>query len=247
MMSLARTNLGEIVKKQYVFKLKAHIDSYSSLVGIQLLALLFSFGGVGSMGSYGDGLDMEVKYYSGDLVLVFTIIWAFVTATTLTTKPYRNHDFTFVSNRLTSSLSNILFLASISLAGALTAILSGNLLRFLVFIFVDRPIYTLGTAWPDMAAGTVIALFYLLLITSLGYFIGSLVQVSKLFIILIPVLFFGSLFLDAFAQREPMVTSIFQFYNMEGSLLLMMVKTLITCAALLAAAVGILNRLEVRQ
>jgi hypothetical protein len=71
--------------------------------------------------------------------------------------------------------------------------------------------------------------------------------VSKLFIILIPVLFFGSLFLDAFAQREPVVTSIFQFYITESSLLLLMVKTIITCAVLLAAAVSILNRLEVRR
>ncbi|WP_053361500.1 hypothetical protein [Bacillus sp. FJAT-27251] len=246
-MSFARTKLGDIVKKQYAFKLKAHIDSYSSLMGIQLLALLFSFGGVGSMGSYGDGLDLEVKYYSGDLVLIFTVIWAFVTATTLTTRPYRNHDFTFVSNRLTSSLSNVLFLASISLAGAVTAMLSGNLLKVFVYMFADGPIYNQGTGWADLAAGTVIALFYLFLITSAGYLIGSLVQVSKLFVILIPVVFFGSLFLDAVANREPIVNSVFQFYIMESSLLLLMVKTLITCAVLLAAAVGILNRLEVRR
>ncbi|KKK36337.1 hypothetical protein WQ57_19830 [Mesobacillus campisalis] len=247
MMSLARTSSGDIVKRQYAFKLKAHIDSYSSLVGIQMLALLFSFGGVGSMGSYGDGLNLEVKYYSSDLVLVFTAIWAFVTATTLTTRPYRNHDFTFVSNRLTSSLSNILFLASISLAGALTAMLAGNLLKVFVFIFADGPIYNQGTGLADLAAGTVIALFYLFLVTSAGYLIGSLVQVSKLFVILIPVVFFGSLFLDAVANREPIVNNVFQFYIMESSLLLLMVKTLITSAALLAAAVAILNRLEVRR
>jgi hypothetical protein len=53
MMSLKTINLAETVKKQFVFKLKANIDVFSSLVGIQLLAILFSLNGVGSMGMGG--------------------------------------------------------------------------------------------------------------------------------------------------------------------------------------------------
>ena len=111
MMSLTNQLIWQkTVKKQYFFKLKANIDAFSSLVWIQLLAHLFSLGGVASMGMGGTNLSVDVKYYSADLVIGFTMLWAFVTAITITTKPYRNHDFTFVTNRLSSSLSNILFL-----------------------------------------------------------------------------------------------------------------------------------------
>ena len=127
MMSLKTINLAETVKKQFVFKLKANIDVFSSLVWIQLLAILFSLNGVASMGMGGTNLSVDVKYYSADLVIIFTMLWSFVTAITITTKPYRNHDFTFVSNRLSSSLSNILFLLTASFIGSITATLSWKL------------------------------------------------------------------------------------------------------------------------
>ena len=108
-MSLLTTNVSQTVKKQFFFKLKANIDSLSSLIWIQLLAILFSFGGVSSMWSSNGEASIEVQYFTSDIVVVFTFIWSFVTAITITTKPYRHHDFTFVTNRLSSSLSNILF------------------------------------------------------------------------------------------------------------------------------------------
>src|SRR6476660_9775510 len=141
MMSLTKVNLAETVKKQYKFKLKANIDVFSSLVWIQLLAILFSLGGVASMGGGSVDLNFNVKYYSADLVVVFTMLWSFVTAITITTKPYRNHDFTFVSNRLSSSLSNILFLLTVSFIGSITATLAGNLVKLLVSILFKQEIF----------------------------------------------------------------------------------------------------------
>ena len=64
MMSLKTIDLAETVKKQFVFKLKANIDVFSSLVWIQLLAILFSLNGVASMGVGGTNLSVDVKYYS---------------------------------------------------------------------------------------------------------------------------------------------------------------------------------------
>ena len=73
MMSLTKVTLAEIVKKQYLFKLKANIDSFSSLVWIQLLAILFSFGGIGSSGMGMGEMNIDVKYYSSDMVIVFSL------------------------------------------------------------------------------------------------------------------------------------------------------------------------------
>ncbi|MGG4267702.1 hypothetical protein [Peribacillus simplex] len=246
-MSLTKVNLKETVKKQYFFKLKANIDAFSSLIGIQLLALLFSIGGVGSVGMGGDNINVNIKYYSADLVIGFTLIWAFVTAITITTKPYRNHDFTFVTNRLSSSLSNILFLLTASIVGSITAILAGELLKVLAYVLLDEQIYSIH-AWPqELVMGICVTIFYVFFITSIGYFIGTLVQVGKWFIILLSVLFFGSLFLGASIQTEPFLVNVFTFYTMESSLSLFIFKVIVTVAVIFTAAITILNRMEVRR
>ncbi|MFE4895377.1 hypothetical protein [Peribacillus butanolivorans] len=246
-MSLTSVNLWETVKKQYFFKLKANIDAFSSLIGIQLLALLFSFGGVGSVGMGGENFSINIKYYSADLVIGFTLIWAFVTAIVITTKPYRNHDFTFVTNRLSSSLSNILYLLTASIVGSITAILSGNLLEILARILLDDQIYSFNTGLQELVMGIGVTILYVFFVTSIGYFIGALVQESKLFIILIPVLFFGILFLEASMQKEPFLINVFKFYGMESTLSLFIIKVIITVAVLFTAAISILNRMEVRR
>ena len=93
------------------------------------------------MGMGGANLSVDVKYYSADLVIVFTMLWSFVTAITITTKPFRNHDFTFVSNRLSSSLSNILFLLTTSFIGSITALFSGNLVKLLVSVLFKQGLF----------------------------------------------------------------------------------------------------------
>lgn len=247
MMSLTKVNLKKTIKKQYFFKLKANIDAFSSLIGIQLLALLFSIGGVGSAGMGGSNISVNIEYYSADLVIGFTLIWAFVTAITITTKPYRNHDFTFVTNRLSSSLSNILFLLTASIVGGITAILAGNLLKVLAFIFLDERIYGVHSGLQELVMGIGVTIFYVFLVSSIGYFIGTLVQVSKLFIILISVLLFGTLFLEASIQKEPFLVNVFTFYTMESTLSLFIIKVIVTVAVFFSVAISILNRMEVRR
>ncbi|AMM93194.1 hypothetical protein QUF81_16080 [Peribacillus simplex] len=246
-MSLTKVNLKKTIKKQYFFKLKANIDAFSSLIGIQLLALLFSIGGVGSAGMGGSNISVNIEYYSADLVIGFTLIWAFVTAITITTKPYRNHDFTFVTNRLSSSLSNILFLLTASIVGGITAILAGNLLKVLAFIFLDERIYGVHSGLQELVMGIGVTIFYVFLVSSIGYFIGTLVQVSKLFIILISVLLFGTLFLEASIQKEPFLVNVFTFYTMESTLSLFIIKVIVTVAVFFSVAISILNRMEVRR
>ena len=248
MMSLTKANLAETVKKQYLFKLKANIDAFSSLIWIQLLAILFSFGGVGSMGGGGANLNIEVKYYSADLVIVFTMLWSF---------HYSDYHYiqnhivimilSFVTNRISSSLSNILFLLTASIIGSITAVLAGNLVNVLVSILFKQETFS-DLYWIlEFMLGIGITILYVFFLSSIGYLIGSLVQVSKGFIILIPVLFFGSLFLEASMQKTPFLFHVFQFYVMESSLSLFIMKTLITTAVFFIAAISLLNRMEVRR
>lgn len=247
MMSLTTSSLGETVRNQYLHKLKANIDSFSSLVGIQLLAMLFSFGGVGSSGFGGGEMSVNIKYYSSDMIFAFTMIWAFITALTITTKPYRDYDFTFVTNRLSSSLANILFLGSASLLGALTTVLSGNLLQVIATLFLDEQLYYLQADSSHFILGISITFFYLFLISSIGYLVGTLVQVNKLFVVMIPGLFIGSLFLQAATSTEPTLWKIIQYYTMETTVAFFILKALLTTLALFTVAITVLSRLEVRR
>jgi hypothetical protein len=175
------------------------------------------------------------------------MLWSFVTAITITTKPYRNHDFTFVSNRLSSSLSNILFLLAASFIGSITATLSGNLVKLLVSILFKQGLFHFYNGSLEFVLGLGVSIIYVFFLSSIGYLIGTLVQVSKGFIILIPVLLLGSIFLAASMHKEPLLIQIFQFYMLESSLLLFILKTLLTTVLFFIAAISLLNRMEVKR
>src|SRR5690606_14116494 len=118
-----------VVKKQYVFKLKAYLGVFTSLLAVQLLAILFSGSGVSSSGSGMNDMHIRVHFYSADMVLVFTFIWAFIISMLLTTKVNRYPDFTFVSYRLSSNLANIYFLVTASIIAGTSAMLSSYLVK----------------------------------------------------------------------------------------------------------------------
>ena len=247
-MSLTKTNLAETVKKQFVFKLKANIDSFSSVVFIQLLAIvLSSFSGVASSGMSSEDIQINVNYYSADLIIPFTFIWAFTTAITITTRSYRNHDFTFISNRLSSSLSNILFLAAAAILGSITALLAGNLLKLLMYLRLESLVFSGTTSISDFLIGICVTFLYVFLFSAVGYFIGTLVQLNKVFSVLIPVLIFGSLFFGSFILGFPFLTDLFQFYGKESVLSIFIMKALVTAAVFFIASTSIWNQLEVRR
>ncbi|NBI28550.1 hypothetical protein [Chengkuizengella marina] len=246
-MSLTRTNLAKTIKKQYFFKLKANITSFTLLIGVQLLALLFSLGGVASSSFGSSSIRLNTQYYTADIVIIFTLIWAFVMAITITTKPHRDLDFTFVTNRLSSSFANILYLLTVSIVGSMMAILSDNLLRVIIYTFLDKQFYSSTMGLQEFIMGISITSFYVLMVCSIGYFVGTLVQISSLFTILLPALFFGSLFLRPSMDEKPIITNAFEYYLLESSLTLFIVKIVITTALFFTISTSILNRMEVRQ
>ncbi|WP_154651054.1 hypothetical protein [Robertmurraya massiliosenegalensis] len=248
MMSLANVSLMETVKKQFQFKMKAYIDAFSSLVGIQFIAILFSLAGNGgSSGGSSSGFIFHIKNYSADLVIVFTFIWILVTSITITTKPYRNQEFTFVTNRLSSSLSNIFFLLAASILGAITAVMSRFLIQCIAYFLFKEQLYATPLVTSEIMIGIVASLLYIFWISSIGYFIGALVQVHKMFAVLVPVIVVGSLFYDGFMQRDATLIGLFQFYFFESSLALFAIKVLVTTALFYLASMSILNRMEVRR
>src|SRR5690606_25183779 len=189
-MSLINASFLDVVKKQIFFKVRSYYGTFTSLITVQVIALLFSFNGVGQMGLG----NISISTYSGSTIFVFTIFWTFITAVTLTTKPYFYIDFSFVTNRLSSHLSTVGMLVVYSFIASTTSTFAGILLRVILF-FKDGSTKIIADhfflSFSDLLVGIYIGTLYLLLFATLGYFIGMFTQISKLFAFVIPALFIG--------------------------------------------------------
>lgn len=249
MMYLAEVKLREVVKKQFLYKLKMYLSVFSSLLIIQAVGMLLSLNGSSSMGMSSDGYSLNISYYTGDMVIIFTMLWSFISAIIITTKAYRNDDFVFVANRFSSNLSNICFLVFASIIGGVTAMLSGILLKVVMYFILDDG-NVMGTiiSFQELLLGMIVSTFYVLLVASLGYLVGVLVQISKWFSVLLPAVFFGYLFLSINKNEEaPIILETVKFFAKETSLLFFVLKVIVTASILFYGSIILANKMEVRQ
>lgn len=251
MMFSAETNIFRIAQKQFHFKLKGNLGLFSSMIALQGVALLLSLRGTGQMGMSSNEIKLSVHYLSNDLLVIFTTGWAFYAAIMLTTRTYRDIDFSLVSNRITSSLANIAFLLGVSIIGGLTSMLTGILLRVINYFTVGSSSilsheFFIGPL--EMLVGITAAALYVLLVSSIGYLVGMLVQVSPLFGPLFIALWLGIGFIG---PRSGGGTSIIQtvtgFFINEGSLMLFASKVITAALLFFTLATLFSNRLEVRK
>ncbi|WP_017753958.1 hypothetical protein [Calidifontibacillus oryziterrae] len=246
-MYLANASIGDIIKKQYRFKMRAYIWAFIALMVAQLAAFGFSIlSGSGMMGtSFGD-LSVKVTYYDGNLLVTFTLLWAFTTGTTLTTKQTRYGDFAFATNRLTSHLSNIAFIVTASIIAGITTMLASNLLKVCVIFWgdINNMVYDfIPISFLELVIGILATTLYAILIAAIGYIIGMLVQLSKVFIFVIPA-FFIVLTMNG---GDFSIEDIVMFFSKESSLFLFAVKVLVTIGILFITSILISNRWEVRR
>ena len=247
-MYLAEVSSWEIVKKQYRYKLRSYFGVFSSLVVIQILASFFSLNGTGMSGGSSGTFSYNVYYYSGDLILAFVMIWGFITAIIITTKAYRYDDYSFVTNRKISHFSNILFLMSASLFAGITVFLSSHLYRLLaVYVKHVDGIMMNQLTITQILKGVSATVLYIFLFVSIGYFVGMLIQVNRLFSFLIPVGFIGFLIMDGLHNDPTLLQTIALFFGSEALLTLLFVKTIAVSALFYVLAILISNRMEVRS
>ena len=249
-MSLNKVTLGEVVKKQYLYKFKAYSGVYISLMVIQAIALLFSFNAISSYGTSNGSVSIEIKYYSVDTVMVLTMLWSFITSILVTTKAYRNDDFTFITNRLSGDLSNFAFLSTIGLIGAITSLLSSFLLKVIVYILPSTEVMyfsNIQTSPTVLIKGFLAAYLYMLLFAAIGYLVGNLIQLHPLVKVVLPIAFFGLLLFGGIIGRVDIVASVFGFFFTEASFSLFIIKVVITIAVLVYMSAFIYGRSEVRS
>lgn len=241
-MSLREVNIPSLVNKQVLFKLKAQAGIYVGLMSLQLIALLFSFNGFGQSSTSSSAVRIVEKVYTGDLFVVFSIIWILFSAYFLSQKASLNYDFIFVSNRLVFHLSNIIVLFILGLIGSLCSLFMGLLLRVIFRFTVDNIAQTTGyfiLTPHDLLLLFIVTFLYILLIGSVGYLFGTLVQLFKPALFLVPALVIGFIRFGGYRVIE--------FFVTEHSLFLFSSKVIVTALILYLIAMILSNRMEVRK
>jgi hypothetical protein len=243
-------NLGTTVIRQFNYKLKAYNGVLSSLVLVQIIAILFAMSGNGSFHSSGGaGISFSGTLYTNVNVIIFTILWIIAHSIMMTTKAEREHGFTFVSNHLSNHLSNALFLLLASVIAAITTILAGFLMRVLVYFFSETTPFlgaSVHYAASDIFIGIFSMTFYLILFASLGYFFGTLSQLHRMLPYLIPVLLIG-IFIWLVQLDHSLVVRGAVFYFEETNAFLFVLKITVTSIVCFLAAILLTKRLEARQ
>lgn len=246
-MSFTDTNIWSATKKLYRYKLKAQIGIFLSLMFIQCLGLLISFGFSKYYSTKDPEILISIKYYSGDAIFVFTLIGAFMAGMMVNPKSHRDTDFFFVANRLTSHLSNIAFLLTVSLYAGITVPLLGSVFKLIIYLTADHSLILSGDvvlSAEEYAIGMWATTMSVCLLSAIGYLWSIFIQLGNLFIIVLPVFFIGLLLMDLYHQSE-LIYSMFQFYAGETSLLVYSCKIIATLVVVYTSAVILTSRLEV--
>jgi hypothetical protein len=242
-MSLVNNNLMTVVKKQYVFKLQSFSRFFLVIIATQILGMLFSLTNAGGMSASSNEIySFSIDYNSTIQVFIFTL--ACVTGITvfLNLKEYKDIDFTFVSNRMSSNLSNIGFLITLSLFGAITSALSGVLIRTIKYLLIgsSKIAETGFFLTPLEIMCSIGATFlYILLLSSVVYFCTAITKKSNIFIIVILAVF-------VLLPQTPVFSNLVGFYVKEHNFLIFMIKTMITGVIFFLASVLVSNNMEVR-
>lgn len=249
-MCLTKAGLLNLVKKQYLYNMKARLELFLIMAAVQLAAILLSrFASRSTEDSYGD-VYFIIKFFSGDTIIWLTVLWIFAIAILITTRSYRRREFLFTSHRWSASLANILFLATASAVGGLAAVLCSALLRVIAYYTHNGASYLLMQDFylplRVFLAGMAATALYLLVFGSIGYLCGILVQWSRVFLVLLPAALFVS-FLIGFYTLEPWFYIVFdELFLTESSLALFAAKAFPAAAFFFTAAALLSNRLEVR-
>jgi len=243
-MSLAKSNLMSVVKKQYMYKLKGCSKFFLTIAIVQIIGMLFALTNAGgNMATSNSVYTVNIAKNSTIQVFIFTIACVVGATMFLNLEEYKDIDFTFVSNRISSNLSNIGFLITLSLFGAVTSALSGVVVRTIKYLFIgsEKIIETGFLITPLELICSIGATFlYILLFSSMVYFCAVLTKKSYIFIIVI-------LAIVVLLPQMAIFSSIIKFYGKETSFLMFTLKVLITCSVFYAASVLVSNKQEVRR
>jgi hypothetical protein len=181
----------------------------------------------------------------------FTIIWAFVYSIMLCSEKLKSIDFSVVSNKASSILSTLAFLFTCCFVGGITASFGSVLIRIIFYIFKSHKNIignTFAIPFSTLLLICLSSILYILLFASIGYLLGNLIELNKIFIFLAPIGLFAILtFISANGGASQNLYALIRFYTNESSIIIFSIKSLITSSIFIIAGVFLANRIEVER
>lgn len=244
MMSLSHPDLWSVVNKQFKYKWMSYKSVFQGLMIAQIIAMVFSLFGVASS-SMGFGfIDLNIQYITGDFVFFFTCLWAFFISVALDRNENRLADQIFVTNSWSRHLANVVFIVIANMIGTITVVTASFFVKMIhIWIFgIDGFIFFGEYTLPGMLIFFIITFFYLILFSSLGYLIGSIMRQGKLIKFGV-VLFVGGPLI--FTDNSYLIP-LFQFFGDESSVIWFILKILLTSMLAIGLTTLVSRRLEVQ-
>lgn len=247
---VTKPTAASLIAKSYLFKLRAYSGYFCGLVLAQIIEILLILTGA-STSSFST-LNLTVtEYTSGTtLVLVFSIAWIFVASLMLASRSSKNAAFCFPGNRLTDSLSDGAFLLTACLFGCIATVLVCSSQRIVIFLFHPGTILAQGF-YPTLRTSVILAagsFFYMVLVSAVGYLSGTLIRLSKVFIVVAPALllyiFFSLLNTN---NSPPFWRAVRDSLFNQHSLALFALFTVSAAALFYAISFIMANRMEVKK
>ena len=233
-----KVSVTQNLAQQLLWKYSTYSQMVSTIVGIQFIFTLLAFNGTGSSSSGTAQVSVQEQFYSLDLMLFISIFALFVISWVVTNKSIIHENFSIPTTRLTAHSSTVLFLISLCALATITALCTLYISIFARMVFTDVQMVMPSTLIDFEAL--ILLFFSLLLAAAGGYFIGSLIYVSKLFIIA----FVAVLFI-IFRNYIENIQMIIHFYFGED-VFSYVIKALVSAILLFGTAIALKNRKEVR-
>src|SRR5699024_9853680 len=90
--------------------------------------------------------------------------------------------------------------------------------------------------------GVIATILFVFLFSMIGYTVGAIVQYNKIFIFLLPILIIAYFIMSAQTGQSNLLIVLFEFYFVESSFLLYLLKVVGTCGFLFSVVTILTNR-----
>ncbi|MBM7840999.1 hypothetical protein JOC54_004298 [Alkalihalobacillus xiaoxiensis] len=234
----ATTSDWQNTKQLFRYRVRTQLHLVYYLLFFQLIGLAIMFFGADNSFNINGGL--VESYASTNVTFSLSLLAIGLVSFLLSLQSQRRHFFAYVRTTRTEHYSAFLYLLALCFIATTTSIATPYLTSIFFYtsysavIHSDLPSNFTSVSGFLLSFG--VALTYFILISALGYFISSLIQISRFFISLLifPFILFPTLF-----------SNILIFFMIENHPVIFFIKTIGISILLLLGAMALLNKEEV--
>lgn len=238
------------VKRQFFYKVKINLGRFCGLLILQLTATLLSLGGAYNAASSTGNLQTITTLVSYQLILIVSLIWVVFFSRLLAGRADRKLVFTLPGNRLSDVVSDIGGILAVCAAGVVSASLFYAAMR--LECLLPRALKPLSTGY-YLTPGSLFYLaagffLYMLIAASVGYLIGTLERLHRALLLCVPGLIVLSLCpIPQTGSTTALLVVCSKFLFENGSLSVLLLKTVAAAFVLFLSSAVLCNRMEVRR